>query len=531
LLAIIAPAVTRLWAARLFLGSNQPWPQNTYLQIADVRDGVLVVPRAEPFVLRVSAKPGSVVPPGVTLQFAEFGGARARVNLTAFAKNDFRYDFSGIDATVQAQVWGGDDVSAPFTIRPADRPRLTELKLISQHPTESKPTEHSFSADDADMAFLPLTRMRLLLAASTPIAEAHLTSSTTRPSAADVRQIDDTHFAVEWTHQSDVRLQIELVSRDAHLESTPTVIAIGLKKDEPPRVTLSYTGVHQRVTPHAQIPVTVAARDDYGVAKIELDLKQERPDPSDPGKLTAESAVVPLYGPVIPTTDLDVEPAHTLELEKMNLPIGGLLTLSAAATDNCYTGPQTTASRPVTFRIVAPDELFREILLRQQAERSRFRKQTDEAAAIAHLLSASDSAPAEIARRHRALQREVSAITAALVESVTEMKLNALATDEAYALIEKNVLTPLKSLNEDLLNPQTDLLDGIKLTDATAVAAAQDRQGKIVDQMQEILKQMNQWDSFVDVLNQLNEIIRIQDQAQKSTDQLRKQQTEGVFEK
>jgi hypothetical protein len=531
LIALIAPAATRLWAARMFLGSNQPWPQNTYLQIAGVRDGVLVVPRAEPFVLRVSAKPGSVVPGGVTLQFAESGGGRGRVNPTAFASNDFRYDLSGIDGVVRAQVWGGDDVSAPFTIRPADRPRITELKLLTQHPTEAKPTEHSFSADDADLAFLPLTRMRLLFAASTSVEEARLSASTTRPSEADVRRIDDEHFAVEWTQHSDVRMQIELVSSDAHLESTPTVIAVGLKKDQPPRVTLSYTGVHQRVTPRARIPVTADARDDYGVAKVELDVKLERPDPADPGKLTAENSVVPLYGPVIPTTELDLEESHVLELEKRNLPVGSLLTLNAAASDNCYTGAQTTASRPVTFRVVAPEELFREILLRQQAERSRFRKRADEAAAIARLLSTPDSAAADIARRHRALQRETSAITAALVESVTEMKLNALATDEAYALIDKNVLSPLKSLNDDLLNPQTDLLDAIKMSDAQAVVAAQNRQGKIIDQMQEILKQMAQWDSFVDVLNQLNEIIRIEDQAQKGTEQLRKQQAEGVFEK
>jgi hypothetical protein len=49
--------------------------------------------------------------------------------------------------------------------------------------------------------------------------------------------------------------------------------------------------------------------------------------------------------------------------------------------------------------------------------------------------------------------------------------------------------------------------------------------------MEAILKQMSQWDSFVDVLNQLNEIIRLQGQAQQQTDQLRKRQTEDIFTK
>ena len=49
--------------------------------------------------------------------------------------------------------------------------------------------------------------------------------------------------------------------------------------------------------------------------------------------------------------------------------------------------------------------------------------------------------------------------------------------------------------------------------------------------MKEILKQMAQWDSFVDVLNQLNEIIRLQEKAKSQTDDLRNKQIEGVFEK
>ena len=48
--------------------------------------------------------------------------------------------------------------------------------------------------------------------------------------------------------------------------------------------------------------------------------------------------------------------------------------------------------------------------------------------------------------------------------------------------------------------------------------------------MQEILKQMSQWDSFVDVLNQLNEIIKLETNVRLSTEQMKKKQTEGVFD-
>ena len=145
-------------------------------------------------------------------------------------------------------------------------------------------------------------------------------------------------------------------------------------------------------------------------------------------------------------------------------------------------------------------------------------------------LSTADAA-LQLARRHRAMQREVVRINTSLSETLVEMRLNALSTDEAYELLEKNVLAPLKALNEELLNPQKDSLDALKPEDSKALADAGERQDKIVARMSEILKQMGQWDSFVDVLNQLNEIIKLQDQAQQGTSVLKKQETEGVFEK
>ncbi len=533
LIFLLAPATTRLWAARMMLGSNTPWPQKTYLQVAGLTDGVIVVPSGEAFALRVSAKPGTLAPEKVSMAFREGSANRVRATLTNFGPNDYRYDFSGIRSATTVEVWGGDDVMEPFTIRPAERPKITDLKLIARHPTEAMAQTYLFSGTDADLSFLPQTKMQLLFSSNTPIAEARIASSTTQPSQSQLRQIDEEHFAIDWTQERNVQMQIELISRDARLTSAPTDVAIGLKVDQPPRVTLAYSGVHQRVTPCARIPMTVDARDDYGVAGVGMALKAERPDPTSAGHLIAESSALSLYGPVIPTMELEVQQQRTVELEAMKLPPGSLLTVNATAVDHCYVGPQASQSRQVTFRIVPPEELFREILLREKAERAKFRKQTDEARMMRDELPklATSEAIGDMAHRNRAIQREVTGIDTAISETVTEMRLNALATDEAYELIEKNVLTPLKNLNDELFTPQKDALDNLKPRDAKALADAGDRQVQIVAKMEEILKQMSQWDSFVDVLNQLNEIIRIQDQAEQSTKLLKKQETEGIFEK
>ncbi len=222
--------------------------------------------------------------------------------------------------------------------------------------------------------------------------------------------------------------------------------------------------------------------------------------------------------------------------------------MTAEATDDCYTGPQTNRSRTVTFGIVSPEELFREILQRQQSERIKFRKQTEEAEKIRDTMQSATDAKTfgEIARRHRAVQLETLRIGTVLAESLTEIKLNGLGSPESHALMERNVLAPLKALQDELISPQTAAIDSL-VSAATAAAdagspgaaapnaeklrTALDRQEQIISRMKEILKQMAQWDSFVDVLNQLEQIIKLETGVKDRSEKLERKDTEGLFDK
>lgn len=524
-----------LWFRRYFLGSNEPWPQKTYLVIAGVDGGRMVVPKAEPFVLRVTLREGSVSPETVTLRYREGNGSRITVAMPRFLPGDFRYDFPPLGANAEVEITGNDDVQS-LAIEPIDRPRITELLLVSQHPTEDKPTSHNFAGQDADLSFLPKTKLGLTFKSNVPVSEARIKSNVASPGAADLKQVDDRTFAISWTHEAAVQLQIELVGKGANLLSLPTPVAVGLKTDLPPRVSLTYSGVRQRVTPQAKIPLAIQARDDYGVAKLDLITKGEiLAMDAAAGAATrpaTETITKTLVGPVIPPTDLELQQSQLLDVSSLKLPAGSILSVSASATDACYLGPQTSASRVITFRVVPPEELFREILLRQQGERAKFRKQIEEAQKIRDALPTvtTPDAAAALARQHRQMQREVARIANSLAESVTEMRYNGLGGPEAWDLMDKNVLGPLKKLNDDAMTQQKDALDALKGDEAAKISEAETRQDQIVAKMQEILKQMSQWDSFVDVLNQLNEIIKLETKVRTSTDEVKKKQTQGIFD-
>lgn len=535
LLVLLFPSSAWLWARRLFAGSNEPWPQRTQLEIAGVKDGILTVPRGEPFALRVVAKAGSVPPESISIRWSQGGGSRVNAMLTKFGENDFRYDFPPIDSQAQMELAGGDDRVGPMAIRPVDRPRFIELALSAKHPTDPAPKVHNFAGSDAgDLAFLPKTELTIRFSANTPIEQVKIRSSTTMPSEANLRRLNERQFAITWEHAAAVQTELELVSADVGLVSVPTNLSIGLKNDAPPRVTLGFSGVRQRVTPQATIPLLAEARDDFGIDKIELNVRTDLSDSEDPAKVTSTATTQPVFGPATQPTEAhaEVRQPHEVSVAALKLEPGHLLTFCAAATDTCYIGAQVANSRPIGFRIVRPEDLFKEILLRQQAERAKYRKQIEESRKVRESLASplTPQSITELAGKHRDVQREVSRIQGALSDSLIEMRLNVLGTPEAHELMHRLVLEPMKGMDAELMRPQRDGLEVLRPDDANGVASAIERQEQIIQRLEDILRAMSQWDSFIDVLNQLNEIIRVQNQVRQNTGQLRKDQAEGVFE-
>ena len=54
--------------------------------------------------------------------------------------------------------------------------------------------------------------------------------------------------------------------------------------------------------------------------------------------------------------------------------------------------------------------------------------------------------------------------------------------------------------------------------------------GEVVTRMKTILEQMSQWESFVDVVNQVAEVIKMQQKVLKATENARESRTKEVFD-
>ncbi|MFO1091784.1 MAG: hypothetical protein U0992_00525 [Planctomycetaceae bacterium] len=184
------------------------------------------------------------------------------------------------------------------------------------------------------------------------------------------------------------------------------------------------------------------------------------------------------------------------------------------------------------IRVVRPEELFREILARQQQLRARLRKATDQAESLRdHLPTATipNEAP-ELLRTHQLIRREVGNVHRELRETVVEMRLNKLGGEEIWRLIEETILSPMQRLYDQELEQQRQALESQTGPQPDPFDPIIERQETIVKALNSILDNMAQWDSFIDVVNQLNSVIQLEKSVREKTDELRRTQTESIFD-
>jgi hypothetical protein len=63
-----------------------------------------------------------------------------------------------------------------------------------------------------------------------------------------------------------------------------------------------------------------------------------------------------------------------------------------------------------------------------------------------------------------------------------------------------------------------------------ALESARGLQQEVLDQMAKILEQMSQWENFIDVLNQLKQIIKLENGVLEATEQEKKTRTQDIFD-
>lgn len=520
------------WASRWLLLADTDYERNTQIVITGLDDeGRLVVPKNEAATIRVAVtnKNGEVQEVEIVTR-PEGGRTRTQV-MDRFDAGDYRFELVGTQVPVRATVRSGDN-RATFPIVPVDRPSGT-VKLYHTHPADGVRRELKFDGTDSGLSLLDLNDVELVITANVPIAEARYTENIQadeQPGKIERLGDDGRTFVIRWEHTRRERFRVELVSAEAGLVSHPIAVSVGLKSDRAPRVRLQSTGVGGRITPNAQVPLTAEARDDYGLASLDIRIVRDRP---------GEAADDERFDPIALFTarrdeegnlgdlPLTANGKHALEIEEYGVRPTDVVRITGVAIDDRYTGVQRGDSTTLTFRIVTHEELAREIKARQEQARAEFRQAMEACRDIRQVIvDAEDGGDAAAqARRFRALQREVWKVHRAIEATAEEMRLNRLAGtredgSRAYELIQQDVLSPMADLHRGLMDDQRQALEQAGGADAAQLTALADQQQAVVDEMNNILRAMDQWANMIDLINQITEVIETQRGLLKKLDDL-----------
>jgi len=556
--ARLAPAAARLSLARWLLGSDERWPQRTYLSVTGLGDrDRLLAPRDEPFAVEVRADLSAVTPAGVgwavpgrgeplkirrrpdppkapdavRLRERTAEGAVRDSVMTAVGPGLFRHELPPSAASSTFTLTGGDDWLGPVRVERVDRPSLEAVRLRVRDPGAPGGATRAVEDTGQHLIFLPDTEVELTLVGTEPIARTRVDVHPGEPPG--LARVDPRTFAARWTLREATTLEIQLTSGRTGLTSKPTFLSLGLLKDREPRVTLRAQGVGAHVTPVATVPLTLAATDDLGLAALRL--RVERTAPGAEGEkaepVTTKQAVpIPLAADVGRAV-LDHQARHDVELQAAPPPVGTLLRFQAEADDRCARGAQVGRSGVLHMQVVSPDELFYEILIRQRAERAKYVAALDAVETQGTALAGAPSAEGytNVSRALHTATRQLDQIAARVADSLQEMKLNQVGSPKSHRLLQDGVIDPIRALNA---GPAGEFRNALQSPAAGAAGAEKARRlhGEVVTRMKAILEQMSQWESFVDVVNQVAEVIKMQQNVLKATEKARESRTQELFD-
>jgi hypothetical protein len=453
--------------------------------------------------------------------------------MTVTGPASFRHELSPSSSSTTFSLSGGDDWLGPIKVVRVDRPALESTRLRVREPGSQANTWRVVEERVQQPVFLPDTEVELTLVGNEPISDARLTVHPGEP--PKLARVDARTFVARWILREPTTLEVELVSEKTSLASKTAYLSIGILKDREPRVTLRALGIGAHVTSVATIPLSIAATDDMGLTAIRLQIERTSIDGDKAEPKTSKKTVPLPLAADLSRVVLDHQARHDVELQAEQPPLGTLLRFVAEADDRCARGVQVGRSAALHMQVVSPNELYYEILIRQRAERAKFVALIESAEKQTPLLAGSPAPDsyAGVMRGLHVTSRQLELIAGRIADTLQEMKLNQVGSPKSHRLLQGGVIDPLRTLNAGPVSELRIALQSLAGAGAKSGAnpdAARRLHGSVLTEMKNILEQMSQWESFVDVVNQVVEVLKMQHNVLEAAEKARESRTQEVFD-
>ncbi|MEZ5989451.1 MAG: hypothetical protein R3F30_10065 [Planctomycetota bacterium] len=559
------------WAWRnLLLSASVDWPRYVDIHVNGVKDGVLVLPRGDDITVEATvrvrdevpeAERAAYMPTQVLLSYEFDNGASGTEPMVQNTGEDvFSYTFPSLLTEVEFEVHGGDGLSELVRVQLVDRPRLLERELTLHYPAYLGLEPLPVPADAVDLIAPIGSEIEVRAKSDVDLVSSGL--SIGEGEAVPIEVAEDrrsVHGRIAPRATGVLRIRL----KDVHGlgEGEADRLLIKVVPDRAPRLGNRLKGIGAKVTPQAILPMDLEVRDDFGIRGLELwwgagdsaaigsgtgipeGFRTARPIGMDEFEEGATEFQRRVRFDLLPLLE------NPEDLSAADNPIrpGQFLALRWKAWDALVpegaSEPQSAYGEAFTLKVVEPAELLAELIRRQREQRLEFERIVqDHQRDMGDFRTLDDpNTPdekgrrikariADLARHQRHLARSVQNVGNRYAEILDEMRNNRLEKADTLNKLENHIVEPLEDLAKNWMpDLARRLTDYQRAGQEPLKAAASDLYDEIYRRMMRILSQMKKLESFTEILSRLKEIIRLEDDVKKMTEDRLKKSLEDLF--
>ncbi len=526
------PEVTGVWFARNVLLQDVEWPKRTRL-IVELEGETLIGARGDDLVVQAHAE--GVQPRTVEILYKTVSGQRGREAMVTIGQRGsyhYRYTFNSASENFTFHLEGGDDKTASYRAVLLERPKVLRSELRITPPAYTQLDMLTLGDGQRAAQVLPGSQVTLRVETNKPVRQATLMAG--RDAVGEATPEGD-GYAVTFAPTETHTYHFAMVDEVGLENRQPVRFSLRVVSDEPPRARMKLLGVGDMITPEAILPIEVEFADTYGLATVELIYETSREG--------AQESLIPLPGFGPRSTNFKM--TLSWPVSSAELMAGETVVLRARAADSDdVSGPNVAQSPDMTLRVVTREELLSELARREQEYRMDFERLVDSQEALrsglltvfrrlerGRVQDSLASALAPLERRQRNIAGSVNVIEQQFEQILSELKVNQLDTLDEQTRLGDGIVAPLKQLVRRDLGVAADTIRQWSRSQLPETASLVDpQQVAVLAQMREVLANMLEWEGYREVINMLRDIIRLQQELHRETQETLEDRADEVFE-
>ena len=491
----------------------------------------------------------------------------------------YRHEFQRVMGDVSFDVLGGDDRVRDLKLQVVKRPELHSLVLECDYPNYlNRPAQQL--AVTGGMRIPEGTRLFLCASSTKPLIGLRIH---TAQRAEDVELSFDREPAatLRWEYgqlSDDDVVLVSVTDVDGVMNREPYRVSMSIVPDELPQLAVRLRGIANAITPDARIPFAGKITDEYGLKEVWFEFQVDGEPPlrrnfsrTPTGKQTIEELDAFDTRQIDPITG--VRPLTLIPGQRLSL------TIKAEDQYDLSPEPRTGSSPTYTLDVVTASDLLAILERRELEMRQRFEAIYEKMTDTRNLLSrvdfnnsagdagepADSSRPAEeiaaggnsvppaeavadqaLARRRLrvagAIQNisqsadETLGVAEAFDEIHDQLTNNRIDNPDLKTRLREQIALPLRQIGEIRMPELTAQVQLIEekiedvVTGPTALNAAVAQADRVLIEMQQVLERMLELETYNEVLGQLREIMKEQEELRRRTQERQRDRLRGIFD-